>query len=898
MPLYAQTQGEVTPTERLFGFFKKASRFDYDFPREKVYLHFDNSAYLEGDTIWYKAYVVRASTLRPARLSRVLYVELLNADGQLMQKQTLPVDSAGQADGSMSLTLPVRAGYYEVRAYTRAMTNWDATACFSRVFPVFAAENPQKEVNRHADLSMAELSIPEPEAQKRVTIGAPRPYLRQKNTKRLLTFYPEGGHRARGVEQQIAFKLTDGGGTPAHDTLQVFGADGILLTEVMPEHEGMGSFVLPADFGSGYVLLKGLSAEDNKVYRYNLPAAEEAYALHAQSTHEGIVVSVMANDSAVAAGGLLGLAAFSREQACFFDTLTVQHEPVEILIPQRALREGVNRVELFGADGRSHASRLVWCAADAAARRHVKVAVEQNEAAYAPFVPAVVQMRITDNEGRAVQTTFSVAIRDEAGNIVQNADAGVSAALLLSSEVRGYVHRPELYFAQNDALHRRRIDLLLMVQGWTANTFDTMCGTDSFRLAQPIEDKLIVRGTLYKENNKREPQPGMNLLLQAYALDGQRIEGETRTDAQGRFAFESNVDFTGDFIAQFTSTNEKGKRKWGRLALDRWFAPNPRPMFAPELALTEPSALRGETSAARRPATFEWKDTIPRTLPTLLGEAHVKVQNKYRGFTGNRYTWRGGEKHGMKRATKFYNIEQECEHVKDLGMQPGDLNKLLGLLESDFEYSRYETVDMALAHLAGFAQEKENVQTNNVGIVPELSTAERVFGGQFMQPDWTYHGLPIDVYFNNEPFRELAGRFPELYTDISAEEIKNVSIVFENRRTDAVTGKTKRYSNEKYKMYIYEIPDKYRYDSRKGVEKRRIQGFAKKSQFYAPNYRSFDLPTDTDRRRTLHWAPSVTTDAEGRAHLIFFTNAREEQRLDISVRGITSDGRMVEYDSH
>lgn len=898
LPLCAQNAGgAVSPAERLFAFFKKASRFDYDFPREKVYLHFDNSAYIEGDTIWYQAYVVRASTLRPVALSRVLYVELLNADGQLMEKQTLRVDSAGRADGSLCLNLPVRAGYYEVRAYTRAMTNWGASACFSRVFPVFTAENPQSDVDRRADISLARLSVPEPEAQKRATIGAPRPYLMQNAAGRQLDFYPEGGHRARGVDQQIAFKLTDGRGNPVADTLQVFDAGGRLCAEAVPEHEGMGSFVLPAGFADGYVVLKNVR-KGAKARRYSLPAAVGAYALHARVTDEGLWVSVAANDSAVQAGGVLGLAAFSRENACFFDTLTAQPEPVEILIPRRALREGVNRVELFGSDGRSFASRMVWYGAeDALQRRRVRVEVEQNAKEYAPFVPAVVQMRLTDADERPVQATVSVAVRDEAGNIVANPAGGMAVEMLLASELRGYVHRPDLYFTENDARHRRMLDLLLMVQGWTANSFDTMCGADTFRLTQPIENKLIVRGTLYKENDKREPQPGMNLSFRAYSLVGHRIGGETRTDAQGRFAFESDVDFSGDFIAQFTSTDDKGKRKWGRLALDRWFAPNPRPLFAPELALVEPdTAVAGVPQ--RVPVTFEWKDTIPRTLPTVLGEADVKVRNKYRGFTGNRYTWRGGEKHGMRRATKFYNIEQECEHVKDLGMQPGDLPHLLGLLEKDFEYSRYETVDMALAHMAGFAQDGGTSAAAQTGVEPELSTAERAYGGKFLQPDWTYHGLPIEVYFNNEPFSDLAGRFPELYTDISAEEIKSVSIVFENRRTDAVTGKTKRYSSEKYKMYVYEIPDKYRYDNRKGVEKRRIQGFASKTQFYAPNYRSFDLPTDRDMRRTLHWAPAVTTDAAGRAHLIFFTNARAGQRLDISIRGITPDGRMVDYDTH
>lgn len=43
--------------------------------QEKVYLHFDNTGYFLGETMWFKAYVVAAPQLRPTELSRVLYVE-------------------------------------------------------------------------------------------------------------------------------------------------------------------------------------------------------------------------------------------------------------------------------------------------------------------------------------------------------------------------------------------------------------------------------------------------------------------------------------------------------------------------------------------------------------------------------------------------------------------------------------------------------------------------------------------------------------------------------------------------------------------------------------------------------------------------------------------------------
>ncbi|WP_302582398.1 hypothetical protein, partial [Paraprevotella clara] len=37
--------------------YRKVQGFGIGLPQEKVYLHFDNTCYFVGDTIWYKGYV-------------------------------------------------------------------------------------------------------------------------------------------------------------------------------------------------------------------------------------------------------------------------------------------------------------------------------------------------------------------------------------------------------------------------------------------------------------------------------------------------------------------------------------------------------------------------------------------------------------------------------------------------------------------------------------------------------------------------------------------------------------------------------------------------------------------------------------------------------------------------
>lgn len=73
--------------------------------QEKIYLQLDNTCYFKGDTIWYKAYTLRADNLKPTDMSRILYVELLTPDGYLVERQQLVIDYDGASNGMFILLI-------------------------------------------------------------------------------------------------------------------------------------------------------------------------------------------------------------------------------------------------------------------------------------------------------------------------------------------------------------------------------------------------------------------------------------------------------------------------------------------------------------------------------------------------------------------------------------------------------------------------------------------------------------------------------------------------------------------------------------------------------------------------------------------------------------------------
>ena len=57
-------------------------------PEERVFLHFDNSGYYLGETMWFKAYVTSGIDNRATSISRVLYVELVAPEGYVVEKKS------------------------------------------------------------------------------------------------------------------------------------------------------------------------------------------------------------------------------------------------------------------------------------------------------------------------------------------------------------------------------------------------------------------------------------------------------------------------------------------------------------------------------------------------------------------------------------------------------------------------------------------------------------------------------------------------------------------------------------------------------------------------------------------------------------------------------------------
>ena len=105
------------------------------FPQEKLYLHTDKSAYIAGDTIWFRAHVGDAATHIPATVSRCVYVELINQLDSVIHRVRVCLSDSIYC-GYMPIPISAPQSSYHLCAYTRFMENLNQDCLFDVELPV------------------------------------------------------------------------------------------------------------------------------------------------------------------------------------------------------------------------------------------------------------------------------------------------------------------------------------------------------------------------------------------------------------------------------------------------------------------------------------------------------------------------------------------------------------------------------------------------------------------------------------------------------------------------------------------------------------------------------------------------------------------------------------------
>ena len=538
--------------------------------QEKVYVHTDNTCYFIGDTLWYKAYVLRADNLQPTDMSRLLYVELLSPDGLVVERQRIIVSSQGHTCFNVShrhYTRDDRHLFYNNQMAKDFFREWDGL--FSRVLPVYSKPEHKGDYDG------------------KYMYQRPKQDVRREPKEQLFChFYPEGGQLVEGLPSRVAFELADqyGKAVDLSGTL----SDG---TVVSTDYMGRGVFSIAGEKVKRDDRLKVRFEWRGKTYSFNLPKVQrEGVTLLLQPDADAATLrssdvkklsssevasslpQVSLNASPAYQGKTVGVAVLCRGRLASFQKLNVSaSQPLNL--STSPLPTGINELMIFDEECNVLASRLFFVN-----NHDMDVPVQVSTGGKTDFDPyEEIPLDITfnlqqplnsplDPQGRfrseaekELSTlnspqTLSISIRDAHTDDISYNNGSMLSELLLSSDLKGFVAYPAYYFESDDAEHRSRLDLLMMVQGW--------------RRYRPVktlryepERTLTVEGSVYKmlglETMQRDQIEGLNNRETVFEEQQRINERNSGLFTGGTFTETEGSAETDDATAKEESTVEE-----------------------------------------------------------------------------------------------------------------------------------------------------------------------------------------------------------------------------------------------------------------------------------------------------------------------------------------------------
>jgi len=154
------------------------------------------------------------------------------------------------------------------------------------------------------------------------------------------------------------------------------------------------------------------------------------------------------------------------------------------------------------------------------------------------------------------QGSFSVAVTNTA--IVtpdENNESNIFSTLLLTSDLKGYIEKPNYYFLKANKQRLEDLDNLMLTQGWTRLLWKDLAGDLSTPAVYPAEKEMKVSGTITTPGGK----PVVNGKVSLFSSTHGVFMIDTVTDAKGHFSF-NNLSFGDSTKFAVQARNIKNKK--------------------------------------------------------------------------------------------------------------------------------------------------------------------------------------------------------------------------------------------------------------------------------------------------------------------------------------------------
>ena len=829
-------------------------------PKEKLYLHLDKPFYGAGEKIWFKGYLVNATTHQDNSQSNFIITELINRSDSIVERKKIRRDSLGFHNAfTLPATLP--AGDYYLRGYSNWMLNEDPDFFFSRNIKIgnsidntiVSSIEYQQEDDTHytakikftsnvqavfenttikylylengkiknkgkkktdengwISISLPDLKSP---AARRIEVEFDDPQYIYKRTFYLpvftndfdVKFFPEGGALLSIPHQNVAFKVQGADGFSKEVEGFLFNSKGDTLTNFRSEHNGMGIFTMnPVDNETYYVTAR---TNDSITKRFDLPAIEPKGISIAMSHYKQEIRYEIQKTETTEWPQKLFLLAHTRGKLAILQPINPERTFGKM--NDSLFTEGITHFMLIDQQGNALSERLVFVPE----HKPNQWQITADQPTYGKREKVSLQIAAKDNEGNPVEGTFSVSITDRKSIQPDSLADNILSNLLLTSDLKGYVEDPAYYFLNQDARTLRSIDYLMMTHGWRRHKIENVLRTPSLNFTNYIEKGQTISGRImgfFGANVKKGP---ICVLAPKY-----NIIATTETDEKGQFIVNTSFRDSTTFLVQ-------ARTKKGFAGVDILMDPPQYPV-----ATHKAPYFNGA-------ATF-MEDYLMNTRDQYYMEGGMRVYN-------------------LKEVT----VTAKRERPSSKSIYTGGINTYT--VEED--------------RLQGYGQTAFDAASR----LPSVTIT---------------NGSEIHIRNNSEPAIIVIDDIvyedaSDILKDIQVSDMSSISLL---RGADAVILGPRASGG----AVVITLKDPRNLPARpaQGIITYTPLGYSESVEFYHPTY---DTPEKknaqrSDFRSTVYWNPELRLDAEGKATIEYYTPDSTAPE-DIIIEGVDKNGKVCRF---
>ncbi len=468
------------------------------FPKEKIYIHFDKAFYNQGENVWYKIYLVDAINLEPETLSKVVYVDLISPNRDIIESKTIKINKgAGNGDFNLPTSLP--NGAYTIRAYTNFMRNFDDSYFFVKKIYVNALK-PNQGFNTSTT-----------------------------TTKPNISFSPEGNNLVGGFLNRIVVKATNSFDKGEIVTGEILDGTNNKILHFKTSKFGLASFQFIPQKSKTYT---AIVSYNGKKLAYPLPPViDNGVTIRIDETYNGYRANVYSS----LPNGVDNLELIGRQKGDIVCRAKLHGENPEaaIDVPKSSLEHGLIQFQLLNKNSAVLSEELTFINAN---NLEQKISVTPSKKTYEKNEVAEIeinfnQLLLKEN----LKANMSVSVTEVNPIINDGSDLDIKSHLLFNPEIRKDIEQFGYY--SNDLNRKKTLKQLLISQEGNPHSPKDNLKNNKIKFTQ--ESGFNLKGTV-KEPHKNKPVKA--IVTVTYKNDHEIGHDKMITDSLGRFSF-NNLNF-------------------------------------------------------------------------------------------------------------------------------------------------------------------------------------------------------------------------------------------------------------------------------------------------------------------------------------------------------------------